>query len=79
VFTLGSGLTSYIVTVDGQTTAVISTLTSAALQTALRALAIVGSTGVTVTGSGSGPFTAVFTAPVLSVTAGGTGGTVTVA
>ena len=78
VFTLGGGVTAYMVTVDGQTTSVISTLTSAALQTALRALSNVGSTGVTVTGSGSGPFTAVFTAPVLSVAAGGTGGTVTV-
>ena len=77
-FTTGSGLTSYIVTVDGQTTTAISTITSAALQTALRALSNVGSTGVTVTGAGTGPFTAVFTAPVLSVTAGGTGGTITV-
>lgn len=79
VITLGAGVTSYLVMVDGHTTSAISTLTSAGLQTALRALANVGNTGVTVTGSGSGPFTAVFTVPVLSVTAGGTGGTVTVA
>lgn len=78
IFTTGSGLTSYLVTVDGQTTTAISTITSAALQTALRLLTNVGSTGVTVTGSGTGPFTAVFTASVLSVTAGGTGGTITV-
>lgn len=78
VITLGAGVTSYLVTVDGQTTSAISTLTSAALQTALRALTNVGSTGVTVTGSGTGPFTAVFTASVLNVSAGGTGGTVTV-
>lgn len=79
IFTIGAGVTSYLVMVDGQTTAAISTITSAALQTALRALSNVGSDGVTVTGSGTGPFTAVFTAPVLSVSAGGTGGTVTVA
>ena len=77
--TLGSGVTAYMVNVDGQATSVISTLTSAALQSALRALPNVGSSGVTVTGSGSGPFTAVFTAPVLDVSAAGTGGTVTVA
>lgn len=77
VFTIGSGVTSYIVNVDGQAAAV-STLTSAALQTALRALPNVGSSGVTVTGSGSGPFTAVFTAPVLNVSAAGVGGTVVV-
>lgn len=79
VFTIGAGVTSYLVMVDSKTTAAISTITSAALQTALRALANVGASGVTVTGSGTGPFTAVFTVPVLSVTAGGTGGTVTVA
>ncbi len=78
VITLGAGVTAYMVTVDGQATSLISTLTSAALQSALRALTNVGSTGVTVTGSGTGPFTAVFTAPVLSVAAAGTGGTVTV-
>lgn len=78
VFTLGAGVTAYMVTVDGQATSVISTLTSAALQTALRALSNVGSSGVTVTGSGSGPFTAVFTVAVSTVSAAGTGGTVTV-
>lgn len=77
--TLGSGLTAYMVTVNGEATTVISTLTSAALQTALRALASIGSSGVTVSGSGSGPFTAVFTAGVSSISAAGTGGTVTVA
>lgn len=77
--TLGSGVTAYTVTVDGQTTTSISTLTAAALQTALRALSTVGSTGVTVTGSGSGPFTALFAASSATVTATGTGGTVTVA
>jgi hypothetical protein len=78
VFTLGAGVTAYTATVNGETTASISTLTSAALQTALRALTAVGSSGVTVTGSGTGPFTAVFTVGVSTVTATGTGGTVTV-
>jgi hypothetical protein len=78
VLTIGSGVTAYTVTVSGQTTSSISTLTSAALQTALRLLSTVGSTGVTVTGSGSGPFTAVFTSGSATVTATGTGGTVTV-
>jgi hypothetical protein len=79
VFTLGAGVTAYTVTVDGETTTSITTLTSAGLQTALQALTGVGSGGVTVTGSGSGPFTAVFTPAVETVSAAGTGGTVTVA
>lgn len=78
VFTLAGGVTAYTVTVNGQTTASITTLTSAGLQTALRALAGVGASGVTVSGTGSGPFTASFTVPITSVTAAGTGGTVTV-
>jgi hypothetical protein len=78
-FTIGSGVTAYTVTVGGQTTSSITTITAAALQTALRALSTVGSTGVTVTGSGTGPFTAVFTASTVTATAAGTGGTVTVA
>lgn len=77
--TIGSGVTAYTVTVSGQTTSSISTITSAALQTALRLLSTVGSTGVTVTGAGTGPYTAVFTSPSVTVTATGTGGTVTVA
>jgi hypothetical protein len=79
VFTLGSGVTAYTVTVGGQTTSSITTLTAAGLQTALRALSTVGSTGVTVTGSGTGPFTAVFTASTVTATSAGTGGTVTIA
>lgn len=80
-YTIGTGVTAYTSTVDGQTTASISTLTSAALQTALRALSNVGSTGVTVTGTGGAPgtLTAVFTVSVTAVSASGTGGTVTVA
>jgi hypothetical protein len=78
-FTIGAGVTAYTVTVDGKATASITTLTSAGLQTALQALAGVGASGVAVTGTGSGPFTAVFTVAVSTVTAAGTGGTVTVA
>jgi hypothetical protein len=79
VFTIAVGVTAYTVTVDGETTASISALTSAALQTALLALSNVGTGGVTVTGSSGGPLTAVFIVPVATVTATGTGGTVTVA
>lgn len=78
VFTIGSGTTAYTVTVDGQTTTSISTLTASALQSALVALSTVGAGNVTVTGSSGGPLTAVFTVPVTVVTANGTGGTVTV-
>lgn len=79
VFTLGVGLTAYMVTVNNETTSVLSTLTSAALQTALRALVSIGSSGVTVSGSSGGPLTAVFTVPVSGIAAAGTGGTVGVA
>lgn len=79
VFTIGGGVTAYTVTVNGQTTASVSTLTSVALQTALRALAGVGSTGVDVTGSAGGPLTAVFKIAVNTISAAGTGGTVTIA
>ncbi len=78
VFSVLSGVTAYTVTVDGQTTASITTITGAALQTALRALSNVGPTGVTVTGTGTGPFTANFATSPAVVTASGTGGTVTV-
>lgn len=76
VFTLGIGVTAYTATVNGETTTSITTLTNAGLQTALRALAGVGSSGVTVTGAGTGPFTAEFTVPVSTISAAGTGGTV---
>ena len=78
-FTIAGGVTAYTVTVDGQTTASISTLTAAALRTALEALANVGAGNATVTGSSGGPLTAKFTVPVTAVSAAGTGGTVTVA
>ena len=79
VFTIGSGVTAYTATVDGNTTTSITTMTAAALQTALQALPNVGSGNATVTGSSGGPLTAVFTVPVTTVAANGTGGTVTVA
>ena len=79
VFTIAGGVTAYTVTVDGQTTASISTLTAAALRAALEALTNVGAGNVTVTGSSGGPLTAKFTVPVTAVSATGTGGAVTVA
>jgi hypothetical protein len=83
-YTIGTGVTGYTTTVTGQTTPSITTLTAAALQTALRALSSVAalpSPGATVTGTGGAPgtLTAVFTAAVTGVSATGTGGTVTVA
>lgn len=81
-FTIPGGVTAYTVTVDGQTTASITAKTKAALQSALRALSTVTalpSPGVTVEGPDGGPLVAVFTGPVTTVTAAGTGGTVTVA
>jgi hypothetical protein len=83
-FTIGSGVTGYTATVGANTTTSITTLTAAALQTALRLLASVvalPSPGATVTGSGGAPgtLTVVFTSTPGSVSATGTGGTVTVA
>jgi hypothetical protein len=80
-FTIGSGVTAYTVTVDGQTTASIVTKTAAALQSALRLLSTVTALpddGVEVTGPSGGPLVAEFTATVTVVSASGTGGTVTV-
>ncbi|WP_078313706.1 hypothetical protein [Mycobacteroides chelonae] len=77
-FVFGSGVTAYTVTVNGDPTATISALTAIALQTALRALDDIGTEGVAVAGSPGGPLTAVFTVPITTVTASGTGGTVTV-
>lgn len=79
VFTIGSGVTAYTVTVNGQTTASITAMTAAALQTALQNLSSIGAGNVTVTGSSGGPLTASFTVAATGVTASGTGGTVTVA
>jgi hypothetical protein len=80
-FTIGSGVTAYTATVDGQTTTSITAKTAAALQSALRALSTVAALpdpGVTVDGPTGGPLVATFTATVTTVTASGTGGTVTV-
>ena len=79
VFTIAAGVTAYTSTVDGETTASITAMTSTALQTALRALPNVGPAGVTVTGSSGGPLTASFIVPVTDVSATGTGSTVGVA
>lgn len=83
-FNIATGVTAYTATVGANTTPSVSTLTAAALQTALRGLASVQalpSPGVTVTGAGGAPGTlqVVFTGPVSPVSATGTGGTVTVA
>lgn len=81
-FTIGSGVTGYTATVDGVTTASITLKTKAALQSALRLLSTVTalpSPGVTVDGPDGGPLVATFTGPVTTVSATGTGGTVTVA
>jgi hypothetical protein len=81
-FTIDTEVTAYTVTVDGQTTASITTKTKLALQSALRLLSTVTAlpdSGVTVDGPTGGPLVAVFTGPVTTVTATGTGGTVSVA
>jgi hypothetical protein len=81
-FTIGSGVTAYTASVNGTATASITLKTAAALQSALRLIAPVTalpSPGVTVTGPTGGPLVAVFTDSVTTVTAAGTGGTVTVA
>lgn len=81
-FDIGSGVTGYTVTVDGDPTVSITALTAYALQSALRDLDSVQALddpGVTVEGPDGGPLVAVFTGPVTAVTAAGTGGTVTVA
>ncbi|MDM2382248.1 hypothetical protein PP563_01810 [Mycobacteroides abscessus] len=77
-FTFGSGVTAYTVTVNGDPTASISVLTATALQSALRALEGIGTDGVNVTGPSGGPLVAEFAVNVATVTAAGTGGTVTV-
>lgn len=77
-FTIGSGVTAYAVTVNGTTTASITALTATALQSALRALEGIGNDGVSVTGPSGGPLIAEFAVPITTVTAAGTGGTVTV-
>lgn len=83
----GSGLTSYTLTLSGETTASIDAGAAAsAVQSALEALANVGSGNVQVTGDAGGPYTVKFVgdlyntdvAQMTSTPTGGTG-TVTVA
>ena len=80
VFTIGTGVTAYVVTVDGVPTATVAATTPAALDTALEALPNVGTGKVVVSGAGGAPgtLTALFSVPVSIVSAVGTGGTVTV-
>lgn len=81
-FTIANDVTAYTATVDGPTTASITAKTKAALQAALRLLPTVTALpapGVTVDGPTGGPLVATFTGPVTTVSATGTGGTVTVA
>lgn len=80
-FTIGAGVTAYTVTVDSVATASITAKTKAALQSALRLISTVvalPAPGVTVEGPDGGPLVVTFTGPVTTVTASGTGGTVTV-
>jgi hypothetical protein len=81
-FTIGAGVTAYTATVGGQTTASITTKTATALQSALRLLPTVTALpdlGVIVEGPTGGPLVATFTSAPGTVSANGTGGTVTVA
>ncbi len=81
-FTIDPAVTEYTVTVGADTSATITTKTQTALQSALRLLPTVTalpSPGVTVVGPSGGPLVATFTAPVPTVSATGTGGTVGVA
>lgn len=79
--TVGAGVTAFTITADGATTASISNgsggATATAVQTAIRALP--GQGGATVVGNAGGPFTITLVGTIASVTATGTGGTVTVA
>jgi len=83
----GSGLTSFTLTFDGQTTtSLIAAVSAAAMQSALEALSTIGSGNVTVSGSTSGPYTVTFVGdlagtnvPVMTATPTGGSGTVTIA
>jgi hypothetical protein len=77
----GSGLTSYTLTYDGQTTASIAqAATAAQVRSALLALSNVEEGGVDVSGSAGGPYTVTFSGGrnVSQMTATPTGGTGTV-
>lgn len=80
----GSGLTTFTLTYNGQTTsAIAAAATAATVQTALEALSNINVGDVAVSGSTSGPYTVTFTGPlaganVAQMTATPTGGTGTV-
>lgn len=80
LFTIASGVTAYAVTIDNVVSGTVAATTQAALQTALRAMANIGSTGVVVSGTGGAPgtLTALFSVPINAISALGTGGTVVV-
>jgi hypothetical protein len=83
----GSGLTSFTLTWDGETTASIAqAATGATVQTALEALSNIEPGDVTVTGVAGGPYTVTFTGdlqgqnvPAITTTPTGGSGTVVVA
>ena len=83
----GSGLTSFTLTFDGQTTASIAAAaTAAAVRAALEALSNIAPGDVTVTGSDGGPYTVTFkgqfageNVPQMTATPTGGTGTVTIA
>lgn len=83
----GSGLTSFTLTFDGETTGSIAqAATGATVQTALEALSNINSGDVTVTGAAGGPYTITFggqyagtNIPALTATPTGGSGTVTIA
>jgi hypothetical protein len=84
----GSGLTSFTLTFDGETTASIdAAATAATVDAALEALSSIDSGGVVVTGSAGGPYTVTFSGtqfqgtnvPAMTATPTGGSGTVTIA
>lgn len=84
----GSGLTSFTLTFDGETTgSIAAAATAATVQTALEALSSIDAGGVVVTGSAGGPYTITFSGtqfqgtnvPALTATPTGGSGTVTIA
>lgn len=83
----GSGLTSFTLTFDGETTgSIAAAATAATVQSALEALSNINVGDVTVTGSTSGPYSATFggqyagtNIPAMTATPTGGSGTVTIA
>lgn len=83
----GSGLTSFTLTFDGETTgSIAAAATIGTVQTALEALSNINVGDVTVTGSTSGPYTVTFAGqyagtniPAMTATPTGGSGTVTIA